>query len=105
MEAKRNDVCGRCRHYQPHDLFAFVGFCAHTHDLVIKAAARDVCDAFEEPSVASHRRVLLQQGWLRCHSCHRVLFTIEELLAHQDDAVSDTVFSDTVAAEEAPTAG
>ncbi len=105
MDTKRHDVCGRCRHYHPHDLFAFIGLCAHTHDLVIKAAARDGCDAFEEPSVESHRRVLRRQGWLRCYSCHRVLFAIEELLAHQDDAVGGSVFSDTVAAEEAPTAG
>jgi hypothetical protein len=71
---------------------------------MIKSPAQGVCEAFEEVSLEGCLSVLSLRGWLRCRSCNRALFTVEELMEHLDDEVGGEVFSDTVASEEAPTA-
>ena len=96
--------CRKCLRFQPHDTFTFFGLCKHTNELMIKSPAKDVCEAFEAVSLEGRIRVLSLRGWLRCRSCNRVLFTVEELREHLDDEIGDQVFSDTVASEEAPTA-
>jgi hypothetical protein len=71
---------------------------------MIKSPAKGVCEAFEAVNLEGRLRVLLLRGWLRCRSCNRVLFTVEELREHLDDEIGGEVFSDIVASEEAPTA-
>lgn len=71
---------------------------------MIKSLAKNVCEAFEEVSLEGCLSVLSLRGWLRCRSCNRAIFTVEELRDHLDDEVGGEVFSDNVASEEAPTA-
>ena len=96
--------CGRCRRFQPHDTFTFFGVCTRANELMIMSPAKGACEAFEEGSLEGRLRVLSLRGWLRCRSCNRALFTVEELRDHLDDEVGSEVFSDIVASEEAPTA-
>jgi len=105
MEPTAKGVCGKCLRFQPHDLFAFFGLCTHTNQLTIRSPAKRACEAFEEVPLEAQLQALSRRGWLRCHSCHRVLFTVEEVENHRDDEVGSHVFSDAVASEEAPTAG
>lgn len=104
MESNTTGSCGRCVLFQPHDTFTFLGFCKHTNELMIKSPAKGVCEAFEEVSLDDSLSVLSLRGWLRCRSCNRALFTVEELRDHLDDEVGGEVFSDDVASEEAPSA-
>jgi hypothetical protein len=96
--------CRKCLRFQPHDTFEFFGLCTHTNELKIKYPAKSNCEAFKEISLEGRLRVLSLRGWLRCRSCNRVLFTVEELREHLDDEIGGEVFSDIVASEEAPAA-
>jgi hypothetical protein len=104
MGSKTKDDCGKCLRFQPHDTYAFFGLCKRTNELKIKSPVKGNCDEFEGVSLEARQSVLSLRGWLRCRSCNRVIFTVEELREHLDDEVRGEVFSDTVASEEAPTA-
>lgn len=73
--------------------------------LTIKSPVKSVCEEFKEDELEDRLQVLSLRGWLRCHSCNIALFTIMELREHLNHEVRGEVFSDTVASEEAPTAG
>lgn len=104
MGPTTKDDCGKCLRFQPHDVFAFFGLCTHTNELIIKSPTRNDCEEFKEDDLEGRLQALSLRGWLRCRSCNRVLFTVEELREHLDDEVGGEVFSDIVASEEAPTA-
>jgi hypothetical protein len=71
---------------------------------MIKSPAKGVCEEFKEVNLEGCLRVLSLRGWLRCRSCNRAIFTVEELRDHLDDEMGGEVFSDNVASEEAPAA-
>jgi hypothetical protein len=71
---------------------------------MIKSPAKGVCEEFKEVNLEGRLRVLSLRGWLRCRSCNRAIFTVEELRDHLDDEMGGEVFSDNVASEEAPAA-
>ena len=104
MGSNTKGDCGKCLHFQPHDIFAFFGLCKHTNELIIKSPTKNDCEEFKEISPDGRLQALSLRGWLRCRSCNRVLFTVEELREHLDDEVGGDIFSDIVASEEAPTA-
>ena len=104
MGSNRIDDCRKCLRFQPHDTFAFFGLHTHINELTVKSSAKSICEKFEENELEGRLEALSLRGWLRCRSCIRALFTVEEMREHLGDGVRVEVFSDIVASEEAPTA-
>jgi len=96
--------CRKCVHLQHHDTYRYFGVCVEKNELKVTTPAMEVCDGYHEIRLEDLKKILLKKGWIRCLSCNKTLFTVEELIEHLEDELGFDPYSDTVASEEAPTA-
>lgn len=104
MPRNMENDCRKCAYFQNHDTYRYFGFCADKNELKVTTQAMEVCDGYKEISLEDLKRFLLRKGWIRCLSCNKTLYTVEELVEHLEGELGSDLFSDVVASEEAPTA-
>ena len=97
--------CKKCVYFKNHDTFRYFGVCGNKTRLLITAPSMEVCDDYQETSLEDLKEVLLKKGWIRCLSCNKALYTVEDLVEHLEGELGFDLYSDIVASEESPVAG
>lgn len=104
MSLDEEKDCRKCVFFRLHDTHEYFGVCSDKNELKIKTQSMSVCDKYDEVDLEDLKRVLLRRGWLRCLSCNKAIFTVDELSEHVGDELGGDLYSDVVASEEAPPA-
>lgn len=104
MMRKMENDCRNCVHFQHHDVYRYFGVCVKKNELKLTTPAMEVCNEYQEISLEDLKRTLLRKGWIRCLSCNKTLYAVEELEEHIEDELGFDLYSDIVASEEAPVA-
>ncbi len=96
-----NMNCEDCKHYIPHSVYKYIGFCEEKGKVVFNESPTD-CDAVNKMTMDNLQSVFESLGWVYCIDCRAPVFEIDEARRHLSNhhLMTTRFMYDRVAAEE-----
>ncbi len=91
--------CLTCKHYEPHALYPYVGYCKEEKSVVLD---REGCERRSNLDYASLKGGVVEAGWVYCITCREPIYSLEDLDRHFSGghAVVSGFMDDQVSLEE-----
>jgi len=99
---KHKKVCYTCAHFSPHDVYHDLGYCGEKGELIVPFEVP--CEDFKAVDTKDLCSTIQERGWIYCLSCRKPIYHPDELKDHVGCVSYQDPYTDSVAAEESPTA-